>query len=116
MQFSGGHVFSYSAMPGTFAATLPNQVDSAKRKRRNLIMRDVIAKSQESFFEKSLNQITHVLWEKFEDRNGKVYLSGLTDNYIRTLAESNEDLRNRISLVRLDELDHHGGMIGEIVG
>jgi len=56
------------------------------------------------------------LWEKFEDRNGKVYLSGLTDNYIRTLAESNEDLRNRISLVRLDELDHHGGMIGEIVG
>lgn len=116
MQFSGGHVFSYSAMPGTFAATLPNQVDSAKRKRRNLIMRDVIAKSQERFFEKSLKQITHVLWEKFEDRNGKVYLSGLTDNYIRTLAESNEDLRNRISLVRLDELDHHGGMIGEIVG
>ena len=39
--------------------------------------------------------------------------SGLTDNYIRVYAAAAEDLRNRLSLVRLARL-HDDGMLGEM--
>jgi len=115
MQFSGGHVFSFSAMPGTYAATLLDQVAPALRKNRSQIMRDVFSDSQERFLDKYLGQLANVLWEKIDHKNGKTYLSGLTDNYIRVLAECSEDLRNKISPVKLIDLDHQGNMIGEIV-
>lgn len=115
MQFSGGHVFSFSAMPGTYAATLLDQVAPALRKNRSQIMRDAFSESQERFLGKNLGQIANVLWEKIDHKNGKTYLSGLTDNYIRVLAECSEDLRNKISPVKLIDLDHQGNMIGKVV-
>ena len=40
MQFAGGHVFVYSARPGTAAARMPGQVPHNQRKARSSKMRE----------------------------------------------------------------------------
>ena len=49
MQFSGGHVFTYSARPGTSAASMPEQVPFQIRKSRNAILRDILKDSQQDY-------------------------------------------------------------------
>ncbi|MBE0697095.1 MAG: MiaB/RimO family radical SAM methylthiotransferase, partial [Anaerolineaceae bacterium] len=49
IQFAHGHVFTYSARPGTAAARMPNQVPQEIRKQRNARMRAVIAGSAEQY-------------------------------------------------------------------
>jgi threonylcarbamoyladenosine tRNA methylthiotransferase MtaB len=48
MQFSGGHVFSYSARPGTGAARMRGQVKPGLRKRRNHILQEALEESAKS--------------------------------------------------------------------
>ncbi|HES58098.1 MAG TPA: MiaB/RimO family radical SAM methylthiotransferase, partial [Firmicutes bacterium] len=43
MNFAGGHVFTYSARPGTAAARMPDQVPHPQRKTRNARLRAVLA-------------------------------------------------------------------------
>jgi threonylcarbamoyladenosine tRNA methylthiotransferase MtaB len=47
MEFAGGHVFTYSARPGTSAARYPGQVDHAVRKQRSAQIRAALARSAE---------------------------------------------------------------------
>ncbi|MCC7129830.1 MAG: MiaB/RimO family radical SAM methylthiotransferase, partial [Anaerolineae bacterium] len=62
MGFSGGHVFTYSARPGTAAARMPEQVPLAERKTRNARMRAVFTASTASYQDCFLGQTLPVLW------------------------------------------------------
>ena len=115
MNFAGGHVFTYSARPGTTAAKMPDQVHHATRKMRNAALRSVIEKSSEDYRTKFLGDQVSVLWETaayLDDDLWKV--GGLTDNYIRVFARTHQQIWNQITPVQLTGVID-GGMVGNII-
>ena len=116
--FADIHVFPYSQRPGTTAHYLPDQVDAGEKRRRAAEMSAV---GDEGFIEyrKGLaGQTRPVLWETGRPITPRDYLapghsgesgnpgatlrwSGLTDNYVRVVAETGLDLTNRITEARL---------------
>jgi threonylcarbamoyladenosine tRNA methylthiotransferase MtaB len=111
MAFARAHVFPYSERPGTPAATMPGQVDPRARQERAAQIRAIARRSGEAFRRQFLGETLAVLWET-RRRDG--CWSGLTDNYIRVLAESAEDLSNQVRRARLTALAPNGAH-GELV-
>jgi len=104
MKFASGHVFRYSARPGTAAEKYNQLVPELEKKIRSKQMRQVISESEIEFKKKFINRKVSVLWEKTKKLgNGDFLLSGLTGNYLRVSAIANEDLQNIISNVNIKE-------------
>lgn len=115
MNFAGGHVFSYSARPGTTAAQMSGQIPLALRKIRNAALRAVLQESTQVYRKKFLGKILPVLWESTKHcEAGGWQLKGLTGNYLRVTAFSPEARWNKIDHVCLTALVEDG-MEGEIV-
>ena len=105
MQFSGGHVFSFSARPGTAAARFTYQVPPAVRKRRSAELRAVVAESSLAYHRHFTGQVVNVLWETADKLGADGWrLNGLTDNYMKVQALSLKPLWNEFSRVRLEHL------------
>jgi threonylcarbamoyladenosine tRNA methylthiotransferase MtaB len=84
MNFSGGHVFTYSARPGTAAARMPDQVPHPLRKERNRQMKTILSETARAYQERFLGHTLPVLWESASAIDGSGwYLQGWTDNYLR---------------------------------
>jgi len=114
MQFSGGHVFTYSARPGTAASTFPNQVPHVVRKNRNAILRDILLNSQQEYARQFIDQELRVLWESASEMaDGRWQLGGLADNYLHVTAESNDSRWNQVDRVMIKKLEETG-LLGEI--
>ena len=97
MKFAGGHVFTYSARPGTTAAKMTDQVPHATRKMRNAALRSLINKSSEDYRMKFLGDHVSVLWESATHLDDDLWkVSGLTDNYIRVYAQTPNQVWNQI--------------------
>jgi threonylcarbamoyladenosine tRNA methylthiotransferase MtaB len=105
--FSGGHVFNYSNRPGTAAEKLPDQIPSMIRKERSKEMRDVINNSALLYQQQFIGSTVNVLWEKAISSPDGFQLSGLTDNYLRIEAFSNDDLYNQIAPFKITKSDGH---------
>jgi len=108
--FARLHVFSYSPRPNTPAAHLPNQVPRQIRASRACMMRELGEQQARRFRRSFVGQTMTVLWER-RLRGGP--WSGLTDNYIRVITDTNADLHNQLTPVRLVAL---GGshLIGKV--
>ncbi len=92
-EFSGLHVFRFSRRPGTTAFHLEDDVSPEEKSERADELIRLGDRAAAEFRERLLGTNRPVLWE--EQRNGAWV--GLTDNYVRVLAESNQDLSNTIS-------------------
>ena len=115
MQFSGGHVFTYSERDGTPAARIRQSVPHPIRKQRNNQLQSVIRLSAEKFKTSQIGQQAEVLWEASNVRTENGWLmSGLTSNYIRVFAHADQYLWNQIDPVQLSGL-HAEGMLAEIL-
>jgi threonylcarbamoyladenosine tRNA methylthiotransferase MtaB len=115
LNLAGGHVFSYSARPGTAAARMPDQVPDAVRKDRNAQMRDLLAEATNRYQAGFLGQQLEVLWESATEINSGTWnLSGLTDNYLRVHAQARRHLWNCITPVRIVAVNE-SGVSGEIL-
>jgi threonylcarbamoyladenosine tRNA methylthiotransferase MtaB len=102
MNFAGGHVFTYSARPGTAAARMPDQVPYPLRKERNATMRAIFSASASAYQAHFLGRTLPVLWETATSIGPEGWhLSGLTDNYLRVSAQAPRKLWNRITPVHL---------------
>lgn len=109
MQFADGHVFTYSARPGTAAARMPHQVTHRIRKERNAQMRQVLAQSAARYQSEFVGQEVPVLWESATALGPQGWrMSGLTDNYLRVFSNAPRDLWNVITPVKLERTDTHG--------
>lgn len=109
MEFAAGHVFSYSARPGTPAVRLPNPVAGPVAHQRSALMRQALEESSIHFRESHFGLTARVLWEASSARGPEGWtLHGLTDNYIKVEAVSPQRLWNQISDVRLNGLTEHG--------
>jgi len=106
MRFAGGHVFTYSARPGTAAARMPDQVPLQVRKQRSARMRALLAESAAAYRVCFLGETLPVLWESAAALGPDGWhLSGLTDNYLRVTAVASSLLLNRIMPARLEALE-----------
>jgi threonylcarbamoyladenosine tRNA methylthiotransferase MtaB len=114
MRFAGGHVFTYSARPGTAAARLPGQSPHSLRKERNARLRAVLAEAEREYQAGFVGQVLPVLWESAIALGPRGWqMSGLTGNYLRVNTQAPRDLWNQITPVRLASLagDHFSGQI-----
>ena len=115
MDFAGGHIFTYSARPGTVAARLADQVPHAVRKERNARMRLAVAKGELRYQQAFIGRTLPVLWESAAVLSPDGWeLSGLTDNYLRVTACAPQELWNCITPVKL-MAQGASGLRGEIV-
>jgi threonylcarbamoyladenosine tRNA methylthiotransferase MtaB len=111
MAFARAHVFAYSERPGTPAADMPDPVEPPVRRRRARELREIALRSGEAFRRGFVGQTLPVLWET---RGPDGRWSGLTDNYMRVHAGSDENLANTLRLTRLTALEP-GGLSGIVV-
>ncbi|MDH5607149.1 MAG: MiaB/RimO family radical SAM methylthiotransferase [Anaerolineae bacterium] len=102
MQFAGAHIFTYSPRQNTAAASMPGQVQKAVRKARSAALREITAASAEAFQSRFLGRQVDVLWESAAPTGTDQWqLSGLTDNYLRVVANAPQPLWNQITPVEL---------------
>jgi threonylcarbamoyladenosine tRNA methylthiotransferase MtaB len=107
--FAGGHVFTYSARPGTAAGRMPDQVPHPVRRKRNARMRQILAETAEEYRKAFLGQELDVLWESATELDPAHWeMSGLTDNYLRVNLRAPRRIHNRITPVRLTGLVQDG--------
>jgi threonylcarbamoyladenosine tRNA methylthiotransferase MtaB len=111
--FANIHVFPFSPRPKTVAEEMDGQINDRVKQERGQRMLELSRSCRRLFGEQFLGQILPVLFEKESSPGSGIY-SGLTGNYIRVLAHSDEPLSNRMAPVRLKEFHDHG-MMGEIV-
>lgn len=115
MNFADGHVFRYSARPGTAAEQFFHQISEQEKKIRSKHMRQIIAESATKYKYKFVDRIASVLWEKAEKlADGEYSLTGLTGNYLRVNAVADENLHNSISNVQIIKIKETN-LIGKIV-
>jgi threonylcarbamoyladenosine tRNA methylthiotransferase MtaB len=114
VSFAGGHVFTYSARPGTSAANMPDQIPFPLRKERNARLRMLLVDSGLAYQQRFIDQILQVLWESVTAMDSKSWqLSGLTDNYLRVNTHAPRQLWNQITPVHLTGIGDNG-LVGEI--
>jgi threonylcarbamoyladenosine tRNA methylthiotransferase MtaB len=112
--FSGGHVFVYSARPGTPAAGYPNQVLHTVRRQRSKVLRDLFSNQAELFQKQFLGEKLEVLWERSVKTTGGWSSSGLSDNYLRVNAILPGYSWNSISPVCIRNVTT-SGLSGEVI-
>jgi len=109
-EFSAGHVFTYSARPGTAASRMPDQVPFQLRKERNARMREVLEESANAYEEGFVGKTLDVLWESATSYGPEGWqMSGLSDNYLRINAYTSRRLWNQITQVHLTR--HQPGIL-----
>ncbi|MCD4753071.1 MAG: tRNA (N(6)-L-threonylcarbamoyladenosine(37)-C(2))-methylthiotransferase MtaB [Anaerolineaceae bacterium] len=113
MNFTGGHVFSFSPREGTPAMNYDQQLPNDVKKERNAKMRAVLAATEHTYHQQFLDQTVSVLWESAKKEGNHWLLSGLTQNYLRVNTSSNENRWNQFDEVHLKKLDQ-GSFFGEI--
>ena len=102
MNFSGGHVFTYSPRPGTGAARMKGQIKLEVGKRRNRILQAAIEESATSYREKFIGQTMSVLWESTTEYGEYGWrMEGWTGNYLRVSATAASPRWNEVDDVML---------------
>ena len=104
MGFARLHAFPYSSRPGTAAAEMPNQVPHDRKKERMARALEVARRNEMHFRRRHLGRDAYVLWET--ERRG--LWRGMTDNYLRVVTRSDQDLTNHLGPVRLEEVTEEG--------
>ncbi len=113
IQFSQVHVFKYSPRKGTPAVNFSNQVSSSIKNTRSEKLLKLAQDSMINYNKLFINEVKEVLFEaKLEKKSNKY--EGHTDNYIRVLANSEDDLKGKLLKVRLMELQDDL-ILGEIL-
>ncbi len=92
------HVFKYSPRKGTVAAGMKEQLtDREKTVRSDVLLK--LTKEQSILYRESfIGENVDVLWEDSEEINGKKYMIGHTDRYVRIAAlEGSERYESAVS-------------------
>jgi threonylcarbamoyladenosine tRNA methylthiotransferase MtaB len=109
MNFSGGHVFSYSPRPGTAAARLDGRVSRSVLKERSQVLRQVLDTSATENKRTFIGRVFPVLWESTTAFGESGWLlSGYSPNYMRVKAYAQTPRWNEVDLVRTTEMSETG--------
>lgn len=95
------HVFPYSKRKNTTAAKQENHIQSAQKKERVKTLINLGEAKLAEFSKQMLERESEVLFEREKDG----YFEGYTSNYVKVKIKSDQNLKNKILRVKLDELD-----------
>ncbi len=84
LPFTYLHVFTFSARPGTAAATMPNQVPVRVARERNRILRELAAEKKQAFMRSFVGkQLTAISLSTVNESADGAGTEALTDNYLK---------------------------------
>jgi threonylcarbamoyladenosine tRNA methylthiotransferase MtaB len=116
MEFTGGHVFTYSSRPGTAAARMKNHLPAEVKKARSAELRGVFDELGRDYRQRFIGRTLSVLWESVTELGEWGWeMQGHAGNFIRVTARAASPRWNRVDEVRLAGATGDG-MIGEILG
>lgn len=95
------HVFKYSPRKGTPAATMENQVDPSTKHDRSEKLLQLNEENFNKFGQKMLDKEFYVL---FEQKVGDNKYEGLTENYVKVIVESDNDISEQILKVKIKDV------------
>lgn len=115
ISFSAMHVFKYSPRKGTPASGYKDQVKPQVKEARSRHILSIAQKNEEKFKKSFLGSKMKVLYERQIDDKG-FFFEGLTDNYIRVVSESRDDIKGKIIETALLEMkeDYLSGTIQNV--
>jgi len=114
-QFSGGHVFPFSALQGTAAFAMEGQVQPSVRRERTTIVRQVLDDAERAFVSRRLGKNAEVLFEGKVKLEGEWAWQGWSEDFLKVIAQSQTDLHNQIRSVMLDNLSGSGSIIAHFL-
>ena len=100
VEFASMHVFPYSSRPGTSASHFDDGVPAETKSERVGRLMELSKKQEVAYRSQFVGTVKPVLWET---QKADKWI-GLTDNYIRVAANSDQKLTNVITLARIDEV------------
>lgn len=86
------HVFPYSIRKGTYAATLPNQINDQTKKERVSRLISLGKELSNEYKKKFINKELNVLIESYDKKTGLYH--GLSENYLDCYIKSNTNIIN----------------------
>ena len=95
------HVFKYSPRKGTPAATMENQVDPSTKHDRSEKLLQLNEENFNKFGQRMLDKEFNVL---FEQKVGDNKYEGLTENYVKVIVESDNDISEQILKVKIKDV------------
>lgn len=95
------HVFKYSPRKGTPAATMENQVDPSTKHDRSEKLLQLNEENFNKFGQEMLDKEFNVL---FEQKVGDNKYEGLTENYVKVIVESDNDISEQILKVKIKDV------------
>jgi threonylcarbamoyladenosine tRNA methylthiotransferase MtaB len=119
LPFTYLHVFTYSARPGTAAASLAKPVPVPVARQRNRILRELVAGKKLAFMRSLIGSETEAItlnWPEpaSGDARARQFTETLTDNYLKlTLVGRHHP--NRWLRARVEDVSE-GSLIGQLVG
>jgi len=112
IKLSKMHIFKYSKRTGTKAAEMPFQVDGLIKEERSKKLIELNNALEVEFMEKFLGREMRVLYEEAIGGKENTYV-GYTENYIKVITESDENLEGKIVPTKLAAVKQEN-MIGII--
>lgn len=100
IKLSKMHIFKYSKRTGTKAAEMPFQVDGLIKEERSKKLIQLNNALEVEFMEKFLGREMRVLYEEAISGKENTYV-GYTENYIKVITESDENLEGKIVPTKL---------------
>ena len=114
-QFSGGHVFPFSALQGTAAFDMTGQVQHSIRRQRTTIVRQLLEEAEKSFMIRRLGQTAEVLFEGKTQQQGEWVWHGWSEDFLKVSTQSTKNLHNQIVRLQLEEINSTGSIVGKIL-
>ena len=91
------HVFKYSPRKGTKAAVMPNQIDSKIKEIRSKKLIELSDANELEYNKSYIGKEVEVLFEEREED----YYKGHTKNYMVIKYKTDEELENKIKVVKI---------------
>lgn len=102
VDFYETHIFKYSRREGTKAAAMEGQVSEQVKAQRSALMISLGERKRKAYEESFVGKDVEVLVEEPAIIGGKAVQTGHTKEYIKIALEQEEDLRNQIVKIRID--------------
>lgn len=102
---TGGHVFSFSPMPGTIAATITEQIAQTIVKDRNKTVRLLFTELKNKYLQSRLKSNATVLFESKMRIDNNVFWTGFSEDMLRVIVPNRENLKNAIHSVELKSIN-----------
>ncbi len=105
------HVFPFSPRKGTPAYTFTDKVADKVIKARCQRLRQLGKRKKNKFYQKFIHQKIEILVESQRNRKTGL-LKGFTSNYIPVHIQGEDELKNKLVMVRIERIDTNGTVFG----